>query len=171
MHIPSSLPLASPSSLPLALPTPLPRFQHHSQVTDLIWMPGIECNRGKFSKLGEGSKECNFFATSAGDGKVTNLVLLGTFWGCRPDPCFPSLSRVCCSPLLVCSPLDPPPQGLRLNCSPSPIPPPCTPRTTQVNFWDIRVDRLVKKGRKSESDMSDLVWRPTHSVGLVSLLG
>ena len=29
----------------------------------------------------------------------------------------------------------------------------------------------MKKGRKAESDMSDLVWRPTHSVGLVSLLG
>ena len=33
-------------------------------------MPGIECTHKKFHKAGEGSKECNFFATAAGDGKV-----------------------------------------------------------------------------------------------------
>ena len=48
----------------------------------------------------------------------------------------------------------------------SPLPPP------QVNFWDIRVDRLMKKGRKTaEADLFDLVWKPTHSVPLVSLQG
>ncbi|GAX83067.1 hypothetical protein CEUSTIGMA_g10493.t1 [Chlamydomonas eustigma] len=83
-------------------------FSHHSHITDLVWMPGIDCNRGRFTRLGEGSKECNFFATTGGDGKV--------------------------------------------------------------NFWDIRVDRLMKKGRKAADD-SDLVWKPVHTVALVSLLG
>jgi len=40
----------------------------------------------------------------------------------------------------------------------------------KVNFWDIRVDRLMKKGRKAE-DSLDLVWKPTHSVHLISLIG
>ena len=29
----------------------------------------------------------------------------------------------------------------------------------------------MKKGRKPDADMSDLIWRPSHSVPLVSLLG
>lgn len=41
---------------------------------------------------------------------------------------------------------------------------------TQVNFWDVRVDRLMKKGRKAE-DPLDLVWKPTHSVHLISTIG
>ena len=53
-----------------------------------------------------------------------------------------------------------------LHHTPSP-----TSACLQVNFWDIRVDRLMKKGRKPDADMSDLIWRPSHSVPLVSLLG
>lgn len=35
------------------------------------WLPGVEIStRGKVTKLGDGSKECNFFATIAADGKV-----------------------------------------------------------------------------------------------------
>ena len=49
--------------------------------------------------------------------------------------------------------------------------PPTHSACLQVNFWDIRVDRLMKKGRKPDADMSDLIWRPSHSVLLVSLLG
>lgn len=40
----------------------------------------------------------------------------------------------------------------------------------QVNFWDIRVERLMKKGRKAE-DALDLVWKPTHAIHLISLIG
>lgn len=40
-------------------------------VTDLQWLPGVEVShRGKVTKLPDGSKECNFFATIAADGKV-----------------------------------------------------------------------------------------------------
>ena len=66
-------PCASPPPPPV---TPTTRyssaieFSHQRHVTDLLWMPGIECHKGRFTKLGEGSKECNFFATTAGDGKV-----------------------------------------------------------------------------------------------------
>lgn len=40
----------------------------------------------------------------------------------------------------------------------------------QVNFWDIRVEKLMKKGRKAD-DALDLIWKPIHSVHLISLLG
>lgn len=40
----------------------------------------------------------------------------------------------------------------------------------QVNFWDVRVDRLMKKGRKAE-DSLDLIWKPTHFVHIISLIG
>jgi hypothetical protein len=46
----------------------------------------------------------------------------------------------------------------------------CCWEPSQVNFWDIRVDRLMKKGRKAADD-SDLVWKPVHTVSLISLLG
>lgn len=84
-------------------------FSHHSAIMDLQWLPGVEItSRGKLNKAGDGSRECSFLATTAGDGKI--------------------------------------------------------------NFWDIRVDRLMKKGRKAE-DALDLVWKPTHSVHLISLIG
>jgi len=41
---------------------------------------------------------------------------------------------------------------------------------TQVNFWDVRVDRLMKKGRKAE-DSLELLWKPTHSLHIISLIG
>ncbi|GIL86238.1 hypothetical protein Vretimale_13768 [Volvox reticuliferus] len=85
------------------------QFSHHQVVTDLQWLPGVEIShRGKVTKLGEGSKECNFFATIAADGKVL--------------------------------------------------------------FWDVRVEKLLKKGKKAD-DLLDLVWKPIHSVHLISLIG
>jgi len=44
------------------------------------------------------------------------------------------------------------------------------PAAAQVNFWDVRVNRLMKKGRKAE-DSLELVWKPTHSVHIISLIG
>ena len=41
----------------------------------------------------------------------------------------------------------------------------------RVNFWDIRFDKLAKKGRKQDEDVNNLVWRPTHSIHLMSSLG
>ncbi|MEW5301410.1 MAG: hypothetical protein WDW36_004270 [Sanguina aurantia] len=41
----------------------------------------------------------------------------------------------------------------------------------KIYFWDVRVDRLMKKGRKGGDDPADMVWKPTHSVHLISLLG
>ncbi|GLC44506.1 hypothetical protein PLESTB_000065900 [Pleodorina starrii] len=85
------------------------QFSHHQVVTDLQWLPGVDIShRGKVTKLGEGSKECNFFATIAADGKVL--------------------------------------------------------------FWDVRVEKLLKKGKKAD-DLLDLVWKPIHSVHLISLIG
>lgn len=85
------------------------QFSHHQVVTDLQWLPGVEVShRGKVTKLPDGSKECNFFATIAADGKVM--------------------------------------------------------------FWDVRVERLLKKGKKAD-DVLDLVWKPIHSVHLISLIG
>ncbi|PNW72384.1 hypothetical protein CHLRE_16g674515v5 [Chlamydomonas reinhardtii] len=85
------------------------QFSHHQVVTDLQWLPGVEIShRGKVTKLGEGSKECNFFATIAADGKVL--------------------------------------------------------------FWDVRVEKLLKKGKKAD-ELLDLVWKPIHSVHLISLIG
>ncbi|GFH21503.1 inner dynein arm I1 intermediate chain IC140 [Haematococcus lacustris] len=76
-------------------------FSHHHVVMDLQWLPGVDItSRGRVSRSPEGGRECNFVATTAGDGKV--------------------------------------------------------------NIWDIRVDRLLKKGRKAE-DLLDLVWKPLHS--------
>lgn len=40
----------------------------------------------------------------------------------------------------------------------------------RVNFWDIRVEKLMKKGRRDD-DLLQLVWKPTHSVPLLSLAG
>ncbi|KAG1670681.1 hypothetical protein FOA52_010956 [Chlamydomonas sp. UWO 241] len=40
----------------------------------------------------------------------------------------------------------------------------------KVNFWDIRMEKLFKKGRNKGGE-EDLVWKPTHSVHMVSLLG
>ncbi|KAF5836394.1 hypothetical protein DUNSADRAFT_5963 [Dunaliella salina] len=40
----------------------------------------------------------------------------------------------------------------------------------QVNFWDVRVERLMKKGRKAE-DSLELIWKPTHSIHIISLIG
>jgi len=40
----------------------------------------------------------------------------------------------------------------------------------KVNFWDIRMDKLIKKGRNKGGD-DDLVWKPCHSLHIVSLLG
>eukprot|EP00199_Chlamydomonas_sp_CCMP681_P000882 CAMPEP_0119110888 /NCGR_PEP_ID=MMETSP1180-20130426/32687_1 /TAXON_ID=3052 ORGANISM="Chlamydomonas cf sp, Strain CCMP681" /NCGR_SAMPLE_ID=MMETSP1180 /ASSEMBLY_ACC=CAM_ASM_000741 /LENGTH=447 /DNA_ID=CAMNT_0007097533 /DNA_START=21 /DNA_END=1364 /DNA_ORIENTATION=- len=84
-------------------------FSHHTVVTDLQWLPGLEINgRGKVSRAADGARECNFFATTAGDGKVY--------------------------------------------------------------FWDMRMDRLIKKGRKVD-DALDIVWKPTHAVHAISLIG
>ncbi|KAK9820498.1 hypothetical protein WJX72_010908 [[Myrmecia] bisecta] len=51
---------------------------HHAAVTDLHWLPGITISRdGKAIKvLEDKAKECNFFATTAADGKVL-------FWDMR----------------------------------------------------------------------------------------
>ncbi|KXZ55747.1 hypothetical protein GPECTOR_2g1297 [Gonium pectorale] len=85
------------------------QFSHHQVITDLQWLPGVEIShRGKVTKLGEGSKECNFFATIAADGRVL--------------------------------------------------------------FWDVRVEKLLKKGKKTD-ELLDLVWKPIHSVHLISLIG
>lgn len=47
-------------------------FSHHSVVTDLQWLPGVELtSRGRVSKAADGNRECNFFATTSGDGKVS----------------------------------------------------------------------------------------------------
>ncbi|KAJ9521934.1 hypothetical protein QJQ45_024810, partial [Haematococcus lacustris] len=84
-------------------------FSHHHVVMDLQWLPGVDItSRGRVSRSPEGGRECNFVATTAGDGKV--------------------------------------------------------------NIWDIRVDRLLKKGRKAE-DLLDLVWKPLHCVHVISLIG
>jgi hypothetical protein len=40
----------------------------------------------------------------------------------------------------------------------------------KVLFWDVRVDKLVKKGTK-RVDAEDLVWRPMHVVHLLSSQG
>ncbi len=40
----------------------------------------------------------------------------------------------------------------------------------QVMFWDMRVDRLLKKGRKADESL-DLVWKATHIVPLINLQG
>lgn len=46
-------------------------LSHHTMIMDLKWLPGIEISsRGKVTKAAEGNKECNFLATTAGDGKV-----------------------------------------------------------------------------------------------------
>jgi hypothetical protein len=37
-------------------------------------------------------------------------------------------------------------------------------------FWDVRVEKLLKKGAK-KLDESELVWRPMHVVNLLSLQG
>ncbi len=47
-------------------------FSHHTMVLDLKWLPGIEISsRGKVTKAAEGSRECNYLATVAGDGRVS----------------------------------------------------------------------------------------------------
>lgn len=40
----------------------------------------------------------------------------------------------------------------------------------QVLFWDVRVDKLLKKGNK-RMDETELVWRPMHTVHLLSVAG
>jgi hypothetical protein len=46
-------------------------FSHQSVVADIRWLPGIEISsRGRVSRAAEGPRECNFIATTAGDGKV-----------------------------------------------------------------------------------------------------
>lgn len=40
----------------------------------------------------------------------------------------------------------------------------------QVLFWDVRVEKLLKKGKKAD-ELLDLVWKPIHSVHLISLIG
>lgn len=40
----------------------------------------------------------------------------------------------------------------------------------QVLFWDVRVDKLLKKGNKRMDD-AELVWKPMHSVHLLSVAG
>lgn len=48
-----------------------PEFSHHSVVMDLHWLPGVEVStRGKMSAAAEGTRDCAFFATTGGDGKV-----------------------------------------------------------------------------------------------------
>lgn len=56
------------------------QFSHHQVVTDLQWLPGVEIShRGKVTKLADGAtKECNFFATIAADGRVL-------FWDARVE--------------------------------------------------------------------------------------
>ena len=55
--------------------------------------------------------------------------------------------------------------------SPRPKPPLLpAPSLPQIDFWDIRVEKLMKKGRRQD-DSLDLVWKPLHSVHLISLLG
>lgn len=44
------------------------------------------------------------------------------------------------------------------------------PSTPQVMFWDVRLDKLLKKGNK-RVDEADIVWRPMHVVHLLSLAG
>jgi hypothetical protein len=46
-------------------------FSHHTAVTDLHWLPGVDITRdGRANRSAEGRSECSFFATTAGDGKV-----------------------------------------------------------------------------------------------------
>ncbi|KAF6260876.1 WD40-repeat-containing domain protein [Scenedesmus sp. NREL 46B-D3] len=40
----------------------------------------------------------------------------------------------------------------------------------KVLFWDVRVDKLLKKGSKRVDD-AELVWKPMHSVHLLSVAG
>ncbi|WIA14707.1 hypothetical protein OEZ85_003200 [Tetradesmus obliquus] len=40
----------------------------------------------------------------------------------------------------------------------------------KVLFWDVRVDKLLKKGNKRMDD-AELVWKPMHSVHLLSVAG
>jgi hypothetical protein len=37
-------------------------------------------------------------------------------------------------------------------------------------FWDVRLDKLLKKGNK-RMDETDIVWKPMHVVHLLSLAG
>lgn len=37
-------------------------------------------------------------------------------------------------------------------------------------FWDLRIEKLLKKGNKRLDD-SELVWRPMHVVHLLSMAG
>lgn len=40
----------------------------------------------------------------------------------------------------------------------------------QVMFWDVRLDKLMKKGNK-RVDEADVVWKPMHVVHLLSAAG
>lgn len=57
-------------------------------------------------------------------------------------------------------------------CTAKPCAGPPPPPRPQVLFWDVRVERLLKKGNKRAADeLLDLVWKPTHAVHLISLIG
>lgn len=44
------------------------------------------------------------------------------------------------------------------------------PDVRQVMFWDVRLDKLLKKGNK-RVDETDVVWKPMHVVHVLSVAG
>lgn len=46
----------------------------------------------------------------------------------------------------------------------------CCGLTLQIMFWDVRLDKLLKKGNK-RVDETEVVWKPMHVVHLLSVAG
>jgi hypothetical protein len=73
--------------------------------------------------------------------------------------------------------LQPPGRKLEVHLLPS-IPTPqwlhstllVHPIVPQVMFWDVRLDKLLKKGNK-RVDETDVVWKPMHVVHVLSVAG
>lgn len=68
-------------------------YLHICCVMPLQWLPGLEINgKGKVSRAADGAQECNFFATTAGDGKVwMGSVSVSVFEYSRLGPSFLAL--------------------------------------------------------------------------------
>jgi hypothetical protein len=60
--------------------------------------------------------------------------------------------------------------GITPGHQPNPTSTCCSWACPQVLFWDVRVDKLLKKGNKRMDD-AELVWKPMHSVHLLSVAG
>lgn len=135
-------------------------YSHISMVTDLQWLPGLEVDKyGKAYPLRGSSAPGN-------PGTLNHAASLNPY-GHRSNNTSCGGSTTAGTPHPGSSAGGAPltPHGARDCCFFA-----TTAADGKIMFWDVRIEKLMKKGSRKVEDF-ELLWRPIHSVHLLSLQG